>query len=71
MVSSVEISEGHGKPYRNIYLRRAYAARRALIAIDKYTSLSFTAKSAADKDRALRWMNAWMAVAVSRERWPR
>jgi hypothetical protein len=68
MVSSLGMSEGHRQAPPNIYQRRAYAARRALVAIDKYTSLAFTDKSAADKERALRWMKAWLAFAVGRER---
>lgn len=66
MVSSIEMSEGDGRAPPNIYQRRAYAARRALVAIDRYTSLAFANKST-DRERALRWMKAWLAFAVSRE----
>jgi hypothetical protein len=62
------MSEGHRQAPPNIYQRRAYAARRALVAIDKYASLAFTDKSAADKEHALRWMTAWLAFAVDSER---
>jgi hypothetical protein len=64
MVSSIEIPEKHWKvPLHNCQCR-AYAARRALTAFDRYTTLSFTDKAAVDKERALRWMRAWLALAV-------
>jgi hypothetical protein len=50
------------KPKRDIYERRAYAARRAAIAIDKY-SRSATGVPA-EKARALRWMKRWIAFIV-------
>jgi hypothetical protein len=67
MAFSIEVPEEQWKSPRNIYQCRAYAARRALIAVDKYTSLAFTDKSAVGKERALRWMKASMAFAVGRE----
>lgn len=67
MVSSMEMAGHHAKVTRNIYLRRAYAARRALTAIDNYAALVFSPKPAAEKERAFRWMKAWMALAVDRQ----
>ena len=65
MVYSIELSERHGKPARNTFQRRAYAAQRALIAIDKYSFLVSSEKSDEERRRTLRWMRAWMAFAVS------
>lgn len=68
MVFSIEMSKGHRRLPPNIYQRWAYAARRALVAVDRYASLAFSDKSTADRERSLRWMKAWLAFAVSREK---
>lgn len=65
MVINMEIPSENGKPPRNIYQRRAYAAQRAMTAIDKYSFLASAQKSDEEKQRALRWMRAWMAFAIS------
>lgn len=59
-----EIPEENSRPMRNIYQRRAYAARRALMAIDKISSLANTG-APADKEVALRWMKLWMKFATA------
>ena len=67
MVSGMEMAEPYGEAPRYMYQRRAYAARRALIAIDHYAALVFTLQSVAQKERAFRWMTAWMTPAVDRQ----
>jgi hypothetical protein len=47
------------KRRRDIYQRRAYAERRAGLAIDRM----IRATQPADQDNAIRWANAWAAVA--------
>ena len=65
MAINMEMSVGHRKPPRNIYQRRAYAAQRAMTAIEKYSFLASAQKSDEEKKRTLRWMRAWMAFAIS------
>ena len=50
------------KPRRNIYVRRAYAARRAAIAIDRFSRAATGLPT--EKARALRWMKLWIAFVV-------
>ena len=47
---------------RDIYERRAYAARRAAIAIDRYSRAATGLPR--EKARALRWMKLWIAFVV-------
>lgn len=59
-----------GRPTRPIdwermYRRRAYAARRAVIAIDRAVRLNSTGP-VWERDQALRWMRLWLAFASSR-----
>jgi hypothetical protein len=49
---------------RGIYERRAYAARRAAIAIDKYSRVA--TGMPAEKAQALRWMKRWIAFVVGK-----
>jgi hypothetical protein len=53
------------KPKRNINERRAYAAHRAVMAIDRAIRLTSTGPFA-DSEQALCWMRLWMAFAASR-----
>jgi hypothetical protein len=48
-----------------MYQRRAYAARRAVIAIDRAVRLTSTGP-VKERDQALRWMRLWLAFAYSR-----
>lgn len=52
------------KPKRGIYERKAYAARRAAIAMDKYSRAA--AGLPTDKALVLRWMNRWIAFVVAK-----
>jgi len=52
-------------PKRDIYQRRAYAAHRAAVAIDRAVRLA-SMGSSLDTERALRWMKLWTAFAASR-----
>ena len=52
------------KPKRGIYERRAYAARRAAIAIDRYSRVA--TGMPAEKAQALRWMKRWIAFVVGK-----
>jgi hypothetical protein len=61
-----EIPEENSKPVRNLYQRRAYAARRALMAIDKISSLANTG-APVDKEATLRWMKLWMNFATAND----
>lgn len=50
---------------RNISERRAYAAQRAVIAVDR--AIDITSKGPFENtEQALRWMKLWMAFAASR-----
>lgn len=53
--------------WERMYRRRAYAARRAVIAIDRAIRLTSTGP-AIERDQALRWMRLWLAFASSRHR---
>lgn len=66
MVLIDELPDQNCKVQSNIYQRRAYAARRAMIAVDRYTAMAFTDKSALERDRALRWMKRWLAFVMKR-----
>jgi hypothetical protein len=52
----------------DIYLRRAYAAHRACLAIDRVVRLASLSSSNRDKEKAMRWMKAWIAFAVVRHK---
>lgn len=52
-------------PKRDMYERRAYAARRAGAAIARLSRVAASG-SPEEKNRALRWMKLWIAFAVSR-----
>jgi hypothetical protein len=60
-----ETPEPDAKPKRNIYERRAYAAYRAVIAVDRAIRITSTGPFA-ESEQALRWMRLWMAFAASR-----
>ena len=47
------------KPRRDVHQRRAYAERRASLAVDRV----IVAKSRAERDRASLWARAWGARA--------
>ena len=47
------------RPRRDIHQRRAYAERRASLAVDRM----IRATQPADEEHAIRWVNAWAAVA--------
>jgi len=49
----------------DIYQRRAYAAHRAAIAIDRAIFLA-SMGLLSDRERTLRWMKLWTAYAASR-----
>lgn len=51
--------------WERMYRRRAYAARRAVIAIDRAVRLTSTGP-AKERDQALCWMRLWLAFAYSR-----
>ena len=51
------------KLMRNIYERKAYAARRAIMAIDRFSSTT-SSDSVEEHVRALRWMKLWMNFAT-------
>jgi len=50
---------------RDIHQRRAYAAHRAVIAVDRASQMA-SAGAGADREQAFRWMRLWMAFAASR-----
>lgn len=50
--------------WERMYRRRAYAARRAVIAIDRAVRLTSTGP-VRERDQALRWMRLWLAFASS------
>jgi hypothetical protein len=54
------------KPRRNIHQRRAYAARRAIMAIDRFSGTT-SPGSSAEHVRALRWMRLWMDFALGKD----
>ncbi len=49
------------------YRQRAYAARRAVVAIDRAIRLASTGPTQ-ERDQALRWMRLWTVFAVSHHR---
>jgi hypothetical protein len=51
--------------WERLYQRRAYAARRAVAAIDRAVRLTSTGP-VRERDQALRWMRLWLAFAYSR-----
>jgi hypothetical protein len=51
--------------WERFYRRRAYAARRAVTAIDRGIRLTSTGPTK-ERDQALRWTRLWTAFAVSR-----
>ena len=51
--------------WERLYQRRAYAARRAVVAIDRAVLLTSTG-AVGERDQALRWMRLWLAFAYSR-----
>lgn len=51
--------------WERLYQRRAYAARRAVVAIDRAVWLTSTGP-VRERDQALRWMRLWLAFAYSR-----
>lgn len=51
--------------WERLYQRRAYAARRAVVAIDRAVRLTSTGPIR-ERDQALRWMRLWLAFAYSR-----
>lgn len=53
--------------WERFYRRRAYAARRAVTAVDRAIRLTSTGPIN-ERDQALRWMRLWTAFAVSRHR---
>lgn len=53
------------KMRRDIHQRRAYAAQRAVMAVDRASHLA-SAGSCLDREKAFRWMRLWMAFAASR-----
>lgn len=53
------------KMQRDVHQRRIYAARRAVIAVDRAIHTA-SVGSFADRETALRWMRLWMAFAASR-----
>ncbi len=53
------------KMRRDIDQRRAYAAHRAVAAVDKAMQIA-SAGSSTDREQAFRWMRLWMAFAASR-----
>lgn len=50
---------------RDLHQLRAYAGRRAVLALDR-ASLLATQGEGEDKDKAFRWMRLWLAFAASR-----
>ena len=50
---------------RDIHQRRAYAAHRAVMAVDRAMQVA-SADSSTDREQAFRWMRLWMAFAASR-----
>ncbi len=61
-----EIPRNNIRPARNIYQRRAYAAQRALTAIDNISSLA-NGGTQADRKVARRWMALWMNFATAND----
>lgn len=57
---------GHATARRDIAQRRQYAARRAVLAVDRVSRMAAQA-SPEQWDHALRWMRVWIAFAASRE----
>lgn len=53
------------KMRRDIHQRRAYAAQRAVMAVDKASQMA-SAGSCVEREQAFRWMRLWMAFAASR-----
>lgn len=51
--------------WERMYRRRAHAARRAAVAIDRAVRLTSTGP-VRERDQALRWMRLWLAFAYSR-----
>jgi protein-disulfide isomerase-like protein with CxxC motif len=68
MVISMETPERHRKASRNIYQRRAYAAGRALTALERYSFICLSYGLPAEREKALRWVNAWRDFAFARVR---
>jgi len=58
-----QLSGKSAKPIRNVYQLRAYAAQRAMIAIDRF-SRSTSPILIQDHVRAFRWMKLWMDFAT-------
>lgn len=50
---------------RNIHERRAYAAHRAVMAVDRAVQVA-SEDSYGAREQAFRWMRLWMAFAASR-----
>ena len=50
---------------RDIHERRAYAAHRAVMAVDRAMQIA-SEGSSADREQAFCWMRLWMAFAASR-----
>jgi len=50
---------------RDTYQLREYAAKRAVLALDRASSLA-TCGAGEEKDKAFRWMRLWLAFAASR-----
>lgn len=48
-----------------VYLRRAYAAHRATIAVNRTILTTKVEVSAAERASAFRWMRLWIACAAS------
>jgi hypothetical protein len=53
------------KMQRDTQQHRAYAANRAVMAVDRAMQVA-SAGSRADREQAFRWMRLWMAFAASR-----
>lgn len=53
------------KMRHDIHQRRAYAAHRAVAAVDRAMQIA-SEGSSADREQAFRWMRLWMAFAASR-----
>jgi hypothetical protein len=67
MVETNRLPKASHKPRRDIYERRAYAARRAKIAVERVSRVAASG-SPEEKARALRWMRLWIAFAASRHK---
>ena len=66
MTPSMQMSEVPRGRARNILQRRAYAAQRAMVALERYSSLSLAYAPLQERDRAKYWMQAWTKFAFSR-----